>query len=510
MHKKPSFLNAILLLLFAALSYVGIMHHELWLDEANDWLMAGDSNSFAEMLHNARYSGHPALWISLLFILSRITHEPLAMQLLHCGISIIGTYLFIRYSSFPFLFKFCTIFSYFVFFEYGIISRSYNITWLLLVIFCIVFCRERRNYFLLTLTLILLANTHAFSLIIAFALFGITLYTYRQEKAHSNRHIMIFCVLFIIGAAISVLTILPPTDAHIIQQSAGNYFSADRFSKTLSIFVKGLLPFPNVTSSHFWNSNFIVSNFKLIGILLTPFLFIIPLILFYNKPIPLITFYVSAFLIILMIFKLNLFTGVHYMGYIFMLLIISLWLASDTRLASKSLLPETWNATLSKLKTICYHPFIGGILACQFAAGMYAFCMDYSQPFSEGKETASYIKTIISDNSLLIAAPFYAGPSIAVYTDKKFFYPDENRLCTFTPCNTYPIDANETWKRIIHLIDTSSSKQIIMALAFTGDTLKTLQQGICALDARYTLKNRKEFNKGIVGGENYEVYIIEK
>lgn len=506
MRKGSIWLNAFLLLLFATLSYVGIIHHELWFDEANDWLMVRSSGSFTELMH----TGHPLMWSGLLYTLSHLTSNPFAMQLLNISISLIAALIFLRYAPFSILIKICILFSYFFFFEYNIISRSYGITWLLLTIFCALFCSKQRNYFLLILLLVLLANTHAFSLLISLVLFAVTLHSYKQEKGWNKKTLLIGCALFAAGLLFSIITMLPHPNNLIVQQSTGNYFSVERVSKTISFFIKGLYPLPDFLSYHFWNSNFIVSHIKIVGIFLTPLIFIIPLILFYDKRYSLAVFYTPALLVMAFMFKFQLFTGVHYMGYAFMLLIVSLWLASGAEQSRKLQLSEVLTTRLGKLRTLCYTPFITSILVCQLAAGIYAFCIDYRYPFSEGKEVSSYINSQVDKNSLVIVWPFYTGSSIGIYLNKPIFYPDENKICSFTPLDVQPIGINKIWERIRNTMDTTAAKHILIVFAYSGDTLKTLQQYISELHQPYSIQEIKEFNEGIVRGENYVVYEIEK
>ncbi|HTB06399.1 MAG TPA: hypothetical protein VK806_05545, partial [Bacteroidia bacterium] len=336
-------------------------------------------------------------------------------------------------------------------------------------------------------------------------------YSYRQEKTWNRKNILLYCLLFAIGATISVFSMLPPTDVHLYQQvAADNFISAERISKTLSFLFKGLYPLPDLASHYFWNSNFIITHCKILSVIFTPLLFIIPFILFYNKPYSLVAFYIPVFLIMAFIYKFELFTGVHYMGHAFILLMVSLWLASSVQNTNRSITPATWILKLGRLTTFCYTPFLVSVMACQLIAGVYAFSMDYTYPFSEGKEVAGYIKSHSDNNSLLITAPFYAGPPIAVYTNQKFFYPDDNALGTFTVWNTNPIDGNEAWNRIEHVMGTTTAKSIVISIAYSGDTLKALQQHILALGNPYYIKEVKEFNQGIVRGENYLVYVIEK
>jgi hypothetical protein len=63
------------------------MHHEMWRDELHCWLVARDSAMPWDVVHNRAYDGQPPLWYLLLWILERITHDPIAMQVVHVAIA---------------------------------------------------------------------------------------------------------------------------------------------------------------------------------------------------------------------------------------------------------------------------------------------------------------------------------------------------------------------------------------------------------------------------------------
>jgi hypothetical protein len=58
-------------IVFFIVSAWGIYHHELWLDEAQHFLIARDSESLRSLYFNMQYDGHVRLWNYLLYF---ITH----------------------------------------------------------------------------------------------------------------------------------------------------------------------------------------------------------------------------------------------------------------------------------------------------------------------------------------------------------------------------------------------------------------------------------------------------
>ena len=111
-------------LVFFFLGLVLLLRHEMWQDEWQAWLLAKESLSLPELFRNLRYEGHPGLWHLGLYLVSRVTPDPLGMQLLHLLVATASVYVFLRYSPFTRLQKILFILGYFPFYEYAVISRN--------------------------------------------------------------------------------------------------------------------------------------------------------------------------------------------------------------------------------------------------------------------------------------------------------------------------------------------------------------------------------------------------
>src|SRR6185295_16116847 len=117
------------------------------------WMLASHSRSPVELLHNMRYEGHPALWHLLVFVITRFTRRPEAMQLLNLAFAAGAVWLVARFA--PFSRRVCALFAfgYFPLYEYGIISRNYAIGLLFLVAFCALRAARPRAWLPLSLLL---------------------------------------------------------------------------------------------------------------------------------------------------------------------------------------------------------------------------------------------------------------------------------------------------------------------------------------------------------------------
>ena len=139
-----SYGNILLILIFTCLLILVGINHEHWSDEAQSFLLARD-NSFLEIFHYIKYEATPPLWIFIikLFILFKGSYN--TFFLLPIIISLIGIILFIYKTNSPWYFKILYPFTYFIFYQYGIVARSYC---LILPILVLLYCvnKEKRPF----------------------------------------------------------------------------------------------------------------------------------------------------------------------------------------------------------------------------------------------------------------------------------------------------------------------------------------------------------------------------
>lgn len=132
---KITIRNLLFTLPFIILFLVQLAHHEMWRDELNAFGIAVGSPGLGSLLHVVHYEGHPWLWYVLLWFVSKATVFPVGMKVLE---GCIGTaiYLMIGLAS-PFRWreKVLLFLSYFICFEYTVISRMYAIVLLLLLVY---------------------------------------------------------------------------------------------------------------------------------------------------------------------------------------------------------------------------------------------------------------------------------------------------------------------------------------------------------------------------------------
>jgi len=120
-----SVLPDLLFVLIAVYNAIRLFRHAMWRDELQAFMVAAASNTPLDLFAKLKYEGHPGLWHLLLWVVTRFTADPVAMQVLHLVIAL-GVWLLVwRLSPFRPAGKLLLLLSYYLFWEYFVVSRGY-------------------------------------------------------------------------------------------------------------------------------------------------------------------------------------------------------------------------------------------------------------------------------------------------------------------------------------------------------------------------------------------------
>lgn len=429
-HKKPkNNITWILTFLFFILSLIGILNHELWLDEAHHWLLGRDSTNFSNLLYNTKYEGHPLIWNILIFYISRITSNPFWMQFLHILISSTAILIFLKKAPFSFIIKLLFIFSYYIFFEYNLISRNYALGLLFIILAISVYKNRKEKLTLLCLYLAIAINTHLIFAVIAFGIYC-TLF-FENITTNKTRIKLLFSkgsVIVALAIIICAIQVIPPQDTYFFEES--KYLSFyERMIIGFTSFFKGLFPVPDFRTIHFWNTNVVVNMSKIVAAILSLLTYMLPYILFRKNKISLFFSYITL-LGANIYFYITQLSSTRQFGMTFVILIVALWIHSEWYKNNKYV-----QSTLSKY-------LIYSILFVQFLTGIYAYGMDIKYPFASSKK----IVEILVEKDLTevpVVTTFCEGTIFSPYLKEKVYFLcgddyesfcDWNRheLCDFT------------------------------------------------------------------------------
>src|ERR1700761_1024614 len=188
-----------IMLLYSICAVTGILHHEIFLEEAQQLTIGRDSNSIIDVFKNMLYEGHVTLWNSILYFITHyISARPIYMQLFHLLVINCTVFIFLRYAPFNFPVKTLIVFGCYFLFVYSIISRNYALGILLLFICCILLAHPVKNMVAIGCMVVLMCFTHLFYV---FASIGIFIYLLWQiiGKRQLYTRFALFTGLFLFG-----------------------------------------------------------------------------------------------------------------------------------------------------------------------------------------------------------------------------------------------------------------------------------------------------------------------
>lgn len=489
----------------------------MWRDEYQAWMVAADAHSIPELFKNLTYEGNPVLWHAFLFIISAFTNDPIWMQLFHILISTSFIFLFNRFAPNSILEKCLFSFGYFTFFEYNIISRSYGLGFLLIVIFCILYRNRRKNMLMMAGVLFLLANNTIFGVILTVCFAGILLLEgfFPGKKSKEPRiptyQLILFAVITLSGVILGYLQIKPEPDNSFPTYYV-THFDIVRAKWALSRLMHGYFAIPNFTNFHFWNTNFFVPVESKFRIGITPVLFLAWVIAFMRYRLVVIL-YITGTLILVVFYYYTGFIWSRYSGHLFLLLIVCSWMVYEQKeKAYKNRLLNQLSLLGNRIRT----PFLILLLSVHFCGGVIAYIMDLKYPFSTSAKAAAFIR----DNHLteyeIIGSVDYIISPLAAQLGKKILYAerkeygsfiiyDQKRtsIWSFSEIQTYVRDMMAKGNQRIVLLKNT---QIMKTYHDTGESEPWLEG---MLTDSLSMQLLTTIDPGIVEDETYYIYLVD-
>ena len=145
-----------------------LFFHEPWFDEAVAWLIAKDSSLYELLFVATHYEGHPSLWHIILapFAKLGVPYE-FSLGLVSLVFSTVAIIIFVYKAPFKRIFRLLIPFTYFVFFQYSVVSRPYCMMILAFVLMAVTYTKRDIHPGRFILSLWFLCLTSAYGLVIA-------------------------------------------------------------------------------------------------------------------------------------------------------------------------------------------------------------------------------------------------------------------------------------------------------------------------------------------------------
>ena len=218
--------------LYVALLAVVCAFHEPWFDEAQSWQIARVASLRDILLTIPHYEGHPPLWHLLLALPAKLgAPYELGLKTVNILISASAVWLLLFRSPFPRIVKLPLPFTYFLFYQYGVLSRPYSLMFLAFVLAAMAYPARNVRPFRYVLVLVLLCLCSAYGLALAGGIALVWLIELLRERPLlrgrsgwlRDRRLWALLLLLLVALA-TVLLILPAPDTYATGIPAKNGF----------------------------------------------------------------------------------------------------------------------------------------------------------------------------------------------------------------------------------------------------------------------------------------------
>ena len=499
--------NSFILLIYAVCLFVGIINHEMWMDESHHWLVARESNSLVDLIHNYRYDGHPFLWVLIMYATSYISENTLLIQLIHGMITFSGVLLFVQKAPFTSYLKYACAFSYFPLYEYGVITRNYGLLILLLFCLSIYYKNYKQSWIKISIVLGLIANTHIFGLIFS-SLFASAIITKTGlSKLHEIKGSKTGILILVVMLLMSLFSILPPFDNPFVSNT-GFSISFEKLADALMLFFKALMPVPDIGSSFFWNTNILTYQFKWFIAPLVLLSWLYPFMFRWQSSWLLSVWYVLAITIVVIYLITQLHAGVRYGGVLLLFLITLKWMDSNESTENFVWIPSPF--------ILKYRPLLLGIiLIVQIASGVYHTISDIKRPFSATKSIYEFLDNNGYQEYPLVSNAYCNCISIRNYHSQPVYFlniQDSVIFCEWDQLfKARGLDKQFDLKKSVDETMAYMKKENLRksVLLYHGEDIffEATEKEFKLNSA--TVTPLKTFSEGIVKRENYAVYLIQ-
>ncbi len=386
---RENWLLCLVFLVYAILIIIVVSRHEPWADEAQAWLLARDSSLFDLLFKNLHYEGHPPLWHLILMLPSRILPYR-SISVISILIAITGVYIFLRHSPFPKIVKIFLPFSYFLFYQYGVIARNYTLVPILLFLIAIMYREKVEKIYAFTILACLLANSSIFATLVAMSIMFVHLVDLIRMRAELSREEIVRQIkayaVFVAAIALIVIQLWQPKDSSF----------AVRY---------------NFSIRHFLELTPRVLNLSMTKVApISAIVLFISIIWFWRKKLLLL--YLTSNLAIFVLFSIKYYNKWH-QGVVFMTWVFVMWLSFQEQDERRFNRMPGWDRILVVLSILL-------VLGFQVYWATSASIHDFNGTYSSGKAIADYIRANELEDKKIYATSFWST-TVQPYFDRNIF-----------------------------------------------------------------------------------------
>lgn len=502
---KKNKVNLVIMLCYSIITFIILLFHESWRDEAQAWLIARDLN-IIDIFGQMKYEGHPVIWYLILVPFAKLGLPYIFVKIVSWLICNIAVWLILKKAPFNIFIKILFIFSMPMIYLYPSISRSYCLIPLAITIVAIYFGQRHEKPIQYILSILFLANTH----VIMYGMVGILLLLFYIEELIQNRKtnskeqkkkVYISLIVIIVGLILTLIPIL-------ISMTTNTDVS---LTSNTSIFEDTKLKMENayekIMTGCFGENELIL---KIVAIALI-------ILLCYE-----IRYHFKNALVIICTEGLQFLIYTYvYMGSeqrvstLILLMMFIFWIQNDKKEKTvnmdkneKELVNNQKYLKRQKRKeqlTNVAEYILVFVLIINIANGMDAVNKEIKTTYSSSYETSEWIKNNLEDDSIFICTNMPLSSAIIPYIGKDVFWsPQTLDYFSFTTWDENyrtGYSLRDLQKRVKDNFETDQNLYLIYTYDFNEETMSSLEeQGYIT----------KMYESNIAEKEEYTIYKIEQ
>lgn len=216
--KKKHFHEYIALIIYMVLNLLMTIYHEPWFDEAESWLIARDASYFDILFVRPHYEGHPPFWHLILSVPAKLgAPYEFSIKGIQFAFAVLLVWLILFRSPFPQKFRLFLPFSFFFFYQYGVIARPYAMLCVAMFLLAEIWESRDRKPWPVVLLLLWICLSSAHGIIMAGGMTAVwvldSLY-YEKKAFFSNRKRLCSLIFLLLCAFFLMYSILPYSNTH--------------------------------------------------------------------------------------------------------------------------------------------------------------------------------------------------------------------------------------------------------------------------------------------------------
>lgn len=381
--------------------------HEPWYDEAVAWQIARCASIKNILFEIPHYEGHPPLWHLILLPFAKLgASYELSLTIVSFVFAGTAVALIIWKSPFPRIVRILLPFTYFFFYQYGVISRPYCVMMLAFVVLAMTYQKRNEYPGKYTLSLMLLCLTSAYGIVIAGGLAIVWVWEIWDkqniiwiiERFKGDRRIHYLLMLLLLAIAL-IVAIMPKGETGAINYMINNKSNSWFIRMLYMLFA--LLPDVTITNVYAqygflrdMQVPFSIMAVVLLGILIWCLVFM------WGKSKKTVAMLVIPYMLF-SVFSVVVYFCTHHTGIGLLLLVFWIWISIESPYSDKYSCLFS-QKDLNKLKSLVYSIIMFSFVVSIYW-NVYSCFQDIAGSYAVGRNEAEFIDKYSLDDYQIMA-----------------------------------------------------------------------------------------------------------